>query len=142
MNTLSEKEFSRPGDDYMIEETKKTCTDCIHYEICSLWTTRDLDEDEAYKYCFGRYRPKIPENAVMLTEKEYGELYQRMFDEVRQANDLKVEQARRETVEKFAEMLKSDVSEDNELHEALNKYLKRDYIEYIDRRCKELMEGK
>ena len=40
-----------------------------------------------------------------------------------------------------AEKLKSDVSEDNELHEALNKYLKRDYFGYIDERCKELMEG-
>ena len=89
--------------------TNKDCTNCIHYEICSLWTTTDLDEDKAYKYCFGRYRPKIPENAVMLTEKEYGELYQRMFDEVRQANDLKVEQARRETAEKIMNDLSSDI---------------------------------
>ena len=48
----------------------------------------------------------------------------------------------KETAEKFAEMLKSDVSEDNELHEALNKYLKRDYFEYIDEICKEITEGK
>lgn len=33
---------------------------------------------------------------------------------------------------RFAERLKADVSEDNELHEALNYYLKRDYFEYID----------
>ncbi len=44
---------------------------------------------------------------------------------------------RKETAEKFAEMLKDDVSEDNELHERLNAYLKRDYFEYIDERCKE-----
>lgn len=44
---------------------------------------------------------KITEGVVVLTEKEYGELYQRMFDEVRQANDLKVEQVRKETIEKI-----------------------------------------
>ena len=57
--------------DKQIEETAKSCTNCIHYEICSLWTTTDLDKDEAYKYCFGHYKPKLPENAVVLTEWEY-----------------------------------------------------------------------
>ena len=57
-----------------IEEVERSCKDCMHYEICSLWTTTDRDEDEAYKYCFGRYRPKIPENAVVLTEEEYERL--------------------------------------------------------------------
>lgn len=79
MNTVFEREFSRPGNEYMIEETKKTCTDCIHYEICSLWATTDLDEDEAYKYCFGRYRSKIPENAVVLTREEYDEFLRQNF---------------------------------------------------------------
>ena len=58
----------------MSVEIDKTCSNCIHYEICSLWTTTDLDEDEAYKYCFGHYRPKIPENAVMMRE-EFDEYY-------------------------------------------------------------------
>lgn len=53
------------------EEMARSCIDCIHYEICSLWTTTDLDADEAYKYCFGRYRPRIPENAVVLNVSEY-----------------------------------------------------------------------
>ena len=62
-----------------IEEMTRSCTDCMHYEICSLWTTTDLDEDEAYKYCFGRYRPKIPENAVVITKEEY-EQYEKCKD--------------------------------------------------------------
>ena len=33
-----------------------TCKDCIHYGICSLWSTKDLEEDEAYKYCFGNFK--------------------------------------------------------------------------------------
>ena len=48
---------------------------------------------------------------------------------------------RKDTAKKFAKRLKSDVSEDNELHEALNAYLKRDYLGYIDERCNEIMEG-
>lgn len=32
-----------------------TCKNCIHYNICSLWTTSDLDEDRAYEYCFGHF---------------------------------------------------------------------------------------
>ena len=33
-----------------------TCQDCIHYNICSLWTTTGLDEDKAYEHCFGNYK--------------------------------------------------------------------------------------
>ena len=32
------------------------CKDCIHYNVCCLWSTKDLDEDEAYKYCFGNFK--------------------------------------------------------------------------------------
>lgn len=32
------------------------CKDCIHYNICCLWSTTDLDENESYKYCFGNYK--------------------------------------------------------------------------------------
>lgn len=28
-----------------------TCKDCIHYEICTLWATKDLDDDKAYERC-------------------------------------------------------------------------------------------
>lgn len=131
----------------MIEETKKTCTDCIHYEICSLWTTVDLDEDEAYKYCFGHYRHRTPENAVVMMREEFDEDYVTKEDRDYWKHKAEIykehlKKSRKETAEKFAEMLKEDVSEDNELHERLNYYLKRDYFEYIDERCKELTEGK
>ena len=33
-----------------------TCRDCIHYNICCLWSTNDLDEDEAYRFCFGNFK--------------------------------------------------------------------------------------
>lgn len=33
-----------------------SCQDCIHYNICCLWTTTDLDEDRAYEYCFGNFK--------------------------------------------------------------------------------------
>lgn len=35
-----------------------TCKDCIHYEICSLWTTTDLNDDKAYEHCYGRFKDK------------------------------------------------------------------------------------
>lgn len=53
-----------------------------------------------------------------------------------------IERERKGTAEKFAQRLKADVSEDNELHEALNAYLKRDYFEYIDEICKEFTGDK
>lgn len=46
----------------------------------------------------------------------------------------------KETALKFAEKLKSDISEDNELFEVLNIYLKRDYIKYIDEICNQIVE--
>ena len=96
-----------------------------------------------------RYQPKIPENAVVLTREEFkaygfvkeffdGESTRITAGELVRALQLYDKQARKEMAEKFAERLKEDVSEDNELHEALNYYLKRDYFEYIDERCKEL----
>lgn len=38
-----------------IEEMAK-CSDCIHYSVCSLWSTSDLEKDEAHKYCFGNFK--------------------------------------------------------------------------------------
>lgn len=35
-----------------------TCKDCIHYEICSLWATEDLDDDKAYEYYYGCFKNK------------------------------------------------------------------------------------
>lgn len=37
--------------------TIATCKECIHYNICSLWSTTDLESDEAYKFCFGNFKP-------------------------------------------------------------------------------------
>ena len=34
----------------------KNCENCIHYKICCLWSTTDLKEDEAYKYCYGSFK--------------------------------------------------------------------------------------
>ena len=34
-----------------------TCKDCIHYGVCCLWSTTDLEEEEAYKYCFENFKP-------------------------------------------------------------------------------------
>ena len=34
----------------------KRCQHCIHYNICSIWSTTDLDKDEAYKYCYGNFK--------------------------------------------------------------------------------------
>ena len=33
-----------------------TCKDCIHYNICSLWSTTDLEKDESYKYCYNNFK--------------------------------------------------------------------------------------
>ena len=112
---------------------------------------------------------KIPENAVVLTREEHQkylafkiiepqirgcldreQIYQRTIENLKAIIKIKdehlhvrlTEQTRKETVEKFADRLKLDVSEDNELHEALNYYLKRDYFEYIDERCKEMIGEK
>lgn len=87
---------------------------------------------------------KITENEVVLTREEY-----ELFSSVKKGfpNDTSWlaekyseigQTARIRTAKKFVERLKADVSEDNELHEALNYYLKRDYFEYIDEICKEL----
>ena len=90
-----------------IEETVRSCTDCMHYEICSLWTTTDLDEDKAYKYCFGRYRPKIPENAVVLTREEYDQFSRRNFI-IAMLKDC-IKDARKETAEKIVNNISSDI---------------------------------
>lgn len=35
-----------------------TCNDCVHHNICSLWSTTDLIQDEAQKYCNGNFKNK------------------------------------------------------------------------------------
>lgn len=31
------------------------CSKCLHFNVCSLWTTTDLDSDEAHKYCYNHF---------------------------------------------------------------------------------------
>ncbi len=36
----------------------KSCLDCIHYNICALWTTTDLVEDKAHLHCYNHHKSK------------------------------------------------------------------------------------
>lgn len=44
-----------------------TCNDCVHHDICSLWSTTDLIQDEAQKYCNGNFK-----NKADVVEAEHG----------------------------------------------------------------------
>lgn len=33
-----------------------SCKDCIHFNICGLWSTTDLIADEAHKLCYGNFK--------------------------------------------------------------------------------------
>ena len=118
-----------------IEEMEKSCTDCIHYEICSLWATTDLDKDEAYRYCFGRYRPKIPENAVVLTREEYKKL---------KNGEMTYNQMVRIITEKLAERLKEKMHKGKALHAPVlgKEYVQRIIRETVDEIRQEITEGK
>lgn len=37
------------------ETPAQKCSKCFHYNVCGLWTTTDLDEDKAYKYCYNHF---------------------------------------------------------------------------------------
>lgn len=80
---------------------RKTCSNCIHYEICSLWSTTDLDQDEAYKYCFDHYKSKLSEDSVVLTRKEYEKLNMKYISALEQ-----LEKKDKETAEKILKWLK------------------------------------
>lgn len=94
-----------------IEEMEKTCSNCIHYEICSLWATTDLDEDEAYRYCFGHYRPKIPEGAMMLTEDNAEEIGNMVVESLQMQEAMKglIKAWEKETAEKIMNGISSDI---------------------------------
>ena len=40
----------------MKHEETISCENCIHYSVCVLWSTSDLVQDEAHKYCFGNFK--------------------------------------------------------------------------------------
>lgn len=126
--------------DKQIEEMTK--------DLQEAWTAWSLSKDLKNPYAFvaeilaKKWQPKIPENAVVLTEdnaEEIGDMVVKS-PQMQEAVLHLIKAWQKETAEKFAERLKADVSEDDELHEALNYYLKRDYFEYIDERCKELVD--
>lgn len=119
-----------------IEEMAKSCKNCIHYNICSLWSTTDIDEEESYKYCYGNYQPKIPEDAVVLTREE-------SLQELRAFAKNVTERVRKETAEKFAERLKQDFDSIDYIYDDIhNKYLCfKDVLDKIDEICKEITEG-
>lgn len=70
------------------------CKKCIHYNICALWSTSDLVDDEAHKGCFGHFADekdyhKVSEDVVIVsreswenTHKYYDRLY-KDFQEVK-----------------------------------------------------------
>ena len=37
------------------KEIKKVCDNCLHYNICSLWSTTDLEKEEHHKYCYENF---------------------------------------------------------------------------------------
>lgn len=137
--------------DKQIEEMRNDLSNAWHSDII----IGDKFKDVAEKFTKLGYR-KIPEGAVVLTSEEYEKIYDQAEATVlsniadggtschwcmNKHEEIGYKQGSKETAEKFAERLKADVSEDDELHEALNYYLKRDYFEYIDERCKEITEG-
>ena len=87
-------------------ETEKTCSNCIHYEVCALWTTTDLDEDEAYKYCFGHYRSKFSEDGMLFTREELHERDESMY-QVGITQGKKI--GSKETAEKFVTLADNDI---------------------------------
>lgn len=50
------------------ETPAKKCSKCFHYNVCSLWTTTDLDSDESHKYCYNHFI-----SAEDVTPIKYGE---------------------------------------------------------------------
>lgn len=40
----------------MAKQKERTCEDCIHYEVCCLWSTTDLIKDRAHESCYGRFK--------------------------------------------------------------------------------------
>lgn len=146
-------------DEQMIEEMAKDMLEygMEKYPTCeSVFTEIKLREQ--FYHVFLTYAEhlikkdyrKIPEGAVVLTREEYQTLKLLAQDKCHydcplidypdfESERMVRETTLEETAEKFAERLKADVSEDNELHEALNACLKRDYFEYIDKRCKEFI---
>lgn len=57
-----------------------SCKDCIHYNICCLWSTADLEESEAYKYCFGNFKAAadvVPKSEVDKLRTDFGKSVRR-----------------------------------------------------------------
>lgn len=81
-----------------------------------------LIAEEVLKY----YQPKIPENAVVLTEEEY---------ERWQGQTLNIKKVRKETAEKFAERVKMA------FYYEFDELIPSIMADKIDEICKEITEG-
>lgn len=126
-----------------IEEMERNCKDCIHYEICSLWTTTDLDEDEAYRYCFGNYRPKVSKNAVVLTREEFEkfkkqDLFMKDYTIV-EVLENETKKARKETAEKIMNDISSDIIVINTKEYGNIEVIP---VERLQEICNNMIEGK
>ena len=90
-----------------------------------------------------KYQPKIPEGAVVLTREEYEKLIALKEDYVK-GYEAGVEEgwdnARKETAEKFAEMLKEMAYQSNDWSHGTHPMVVE--VDYIDEICKEISEGK
>lgn len=54
------------------------CKNCIHFNVCSLWSTTSLEEDEAYKYCLGNFKPATDIKEVIKIKGAKAEIINRM----------------------------------------------------------------
>lgn len=94
-----------------------------------------LIAEEVLKY----YQPKIPENAVVLETSAYESL------EIKNYRDVITERVRKETAEKFAELLKALVADRNCNEDYDWEDVQVDgqiFVECVDEICKEIIEGK
>lgn len=135
------------------QEEIKSCTDCIHYNICALWTTTDLDKDEAYKYCFGHYKSKL-EN-IIISKEEYHELKQAKTllefreETIKHLEDANIryadalENKNKEIVDKIShkihQLFNRDIK-DSAVYSQEEKDLLKEFIDEIDAICKQTLE--
>lgn len=130
-----------------IEEMEQTlCANCRKDGYsCSLYSSDDdwvcVQERERAEALYNAGCRKIPEGAVVLTKEEYEKL-QALKDDYVKGYEAGVDEgwdnARKETVEKFAERLKEHpIAKIYSLHAACERIPKA-----IDEICKEITEGK
>ena len=83
-----------------------SCKNCIHYNICSLWSTSDLVDDEAHKGCFGHFANekdyyKSSEDIVIVSREAWEKSHQ---ERARLYKDF--QEVKRKTTEEVLQELK------------------------------------